>query len=704
MNNSLHETGRFDLADIFCVAFFSSRTYNFVAARLFGVGSLKFVLLAFSALALCALSTALVRGRAHRGSLILNLGFLMVAALCLSLWRNPGLEYWTWASQWSLLQFVVDVRKGLWALVAIGACRSKEALWRNLKIAAWINGLYLALQTGLFFVNGDWRAFYNTYTSFQLYNMAYGYELWLSASVFAATFLWENRWAYFPLAAVTSAFSLFYGSRGVIIAQLCFFVLWGLYFILLRRGASPLRSGLRLASLVLAAALCVTAIAPVTAWVSSRGSQVEAPSETLKPGDLPVGQVEESVPAVALSRTVSSLISGDLTQSNGRRNIAKLSLQAIKAHPLLGSGLFADRAFVGLDYEWGYSHNVFLEVASHFGLVGVALLVAMGIVVLRRLRKDDDLTALLLVLVCSSASKLLVSDSYLFLSWFWALVALVLWDVKFKRPWMVTGCCCLLALVALVLYLPVEKKRLTARQVTFDEPTALVLIGGHDIKKNQALVKYLANRGHQATAFLSMAHLSNAFKEELPMLAQTGWSFQDGGYSYASPRRQKSTQFREDLEATNQAFEALKLPAPQGYLPPYGTWSDVQVWRVGQKRDFVVDYTRDISQFKPYASLGLPESKCLLAYQLSGQDFDEPGALKTLLARGQGGKLLPLYLDPGKVKLAQADRLYAGLKAMGYKTMTLSELEAQFRSEAGTATWQEWLRNSYLVSALKGLI
>ena len=90
------------------------------------------------------------------------------------------------------------------------------------------------------------------------------------------------------------------------------------------------------------------------------------------------------------SRTIDSLAEGEFWHDNGRFDIWRLSLLAIKENPVFGQGFFGDRLYVGEELLWGYSHNVFLEVLSHFGIFGVLLLATLLFVTFKLIASNGN--------------------------------------------------------------------------------------------------------------------------------------------------------------------------------------------------------------------------------------------------------------------------------------------------------------------------
>lgn len=111
------------------------------------------------------------------------------------------------------------------------------------------------------------------------------------------------------------------------------------------------------------------------------------------------------------SRTMSLLNSGDITYDSGRDNIYQKCLDVLLENPVLGVGLFGDRAVLG----GAYCHNLFLEIGMNYGLFFGLFVVFSMIVLFGKsyfTAKGED-RSLLMVMTFSCLLPHMVSGSYL---------------------------------------------------------------------------------------------------------------------------------------------------------------------------------------------------------------------------------------------------------------------------------------------------
>lgn len=121
------------------------------------------------------------------------------------------------------------------------------------------------------------------------------------------------------------------------------------------------------------------------------------------------------------SRTIA-LFLRDKVHLSGREVIYSTIVDQIKTHPLMGIGLAGDRLYTG----GTYSHNIFLEIISGFGIIaGTIILLILGYITIRSLfLKNKAIANLMLMWFCIGFVALIVSGSYLTSFQFWIFLGL----------------------------------------------------------------------------------------------------------------------------------------------------------------------------------------------------------------------------------------------------------------------------------------
>ena len=111
-------------------------------------------------------------------------------------------------------------------------------------------------------------------------------------------------------------------------------------------------------------------------------------------------------------RLYTYLLGGGFLQTHTRQNIADIVLSGIKKRPLTGYGFAGDRLFGII-----YSHNIALELWASFGwIVGSIVLAWIVITLIRGIYagKNDFQKGFVLLLICTSFIKLLISGTLLY--------------------------------------------------------------------------------------------------------------------------------------------------------------------------------------------------------------------------------------------------------------------------------------------------
>ena len=124
----------------------------------------------------------------------------------------------------------------------------------------------------------------------------------------------------------------------------------------------------------------------------------------------------EDVDMFQQSRTVDLATSGEfLSHTSGRDDIQEVVKEKILERPVLGWGVGSDRKFVE-----GYSHNIFLEVFLHYGILGGGLLFIFLFGYLLKLYRNKSLLSLqdgrefFVTMFLFGFVPMLVSGSYLY--------------------------------------------------------------------------------------------------------------------------------------------------------------------------------------------------------------------------------------------------------------------------------------------------
>ncbi len=122
------------------------------------------------------------------------------------------------------------------------------------------------------------------------------------------------------------------------------------------------------------------------------------------------------------SRSIN-LFLRDEVHLSGRQILYEEIIGLIFLNPLIGIGISGDRAYLG-----GYTHNIFLEILSGFGVIfGALIIILLAFIIFRSLSgKDKYKSNLSLVWLCIGLVPLAVSGSYLTDFQFWIFLGLAI--------------------------------------------------------------------------------------------------------------------------------------------------------------------------------------------------------------------------------------------------------------------------------------
>ncbi len=272
-------------------------------------------------------------------------------------------------------------------LVVANAIRNRPLFMRYLYVTATV--VIVAGVVRLYFPSSQASGF--------AYSQYAGYQMLPAVIIFADDFLHSRRFRSAALLMLAVMLLLAAGARGPLLAVILYLVVKAAVAV---RRRPVVLVGLAVAALVFAQ--WFTAILPMMLGGLGRvfGSQGWS------------------------TRAIDRLIRGDFLEDRTRIALAEHSWDLIRQHPTTGVGLARDRPLLALamgehDPElvkgW-YSHNIFLELLLQWGVfIGGGLIVVLGALILRAVRRTDDTSTqrIVLIFVGIGLWPLLVSGSYL---------------------------------------------------------------------------------------------------------------------------------------------------------------------------------------------------------------------------------------------------------------------------------------------------
>jgi len=393
---------KLDIADLTFIVFFSSTVISVVLSKVFGFMHISrfatpFFLWGLTFLfVLCLIKYSLKR---WLNSVVLYFGIVLL--FLVSYIITPELAEWYSNSSWGLAYRVFRIDRGLYAFFAILLVREPKKILRNLKIVGFIWTPYLIwqavqrIQLGYFIVTEN----DGITTSKSLYTLSYGYNAVFIGLIFFMIYKKNKNKIYLALGWMLCCLAITFGSRGSLIVLGCYFLIWEL--LKLRTDLSKQRI-IRTFLLI----CLVVIVVPFYDYIIAA-----------------LGSVLESIGIQ--SRTLQSLLSSAISDTNGREKIWGAAIEQINRYFPLGAGAFGDRLSAGKVLAWGYCHSIILEMLASFGLVGAIVLCVMVNKSIKIIVSDMDYELVnLFVLFFSCSIKLLISDSFWYNAHFWGALAL----------------------------------------------------------------------------------------------------------------------------------------------------------------------------------------------------------------------------------------------------------------------------------------
>lgn len=283
-----------------------------------------------------------------------------------------------------------------------------EGLWKTLRFVALILFVYWSLVMLNSLLRGYWEDYDENGRLIKMrYNLTFGYSILLPIVVFYLNYRDQGNKLQLVLSMIGVIEVFLAGSRGPLICI-------GLLFIieLLRNLRYAWAWALIFIGVFLALLIAIVGV------------------ETI------LLAAQDFLQSLGLSsRSLDRLISGTMTDENGRDVIWQAAVESIRNSPIFGYGVYGDRPILYQYHFAGYPHNVFLELALQFGIPFTITLIALftpiafrGLFIESSKRWGNAFTVFFIV-----SSQLLLSMSFWYVPAFWALLATAVNLIKSER-------------------------------------------------------------------------------------------------------------------------------------------------------------------------------------------------------------------------------------------------------------------------------
>ncbi|WP_300409023.1 O-antigen ligase family protein [Lagierella sp.] len=237
------------------------------------------------------------------------------------------------------------------------------------------------------------------------YSLSFGYNMTFPTIMFIYNFGIKGKKIYLFLAILGCSIIFLHGNRGAILVTFLYICLM---FLSLSMRYTLSKKLILIISLSLIAGILIYYYEPLINYLTRVLSKKNI-----------------------ISRNFELLLSGDISNNNGRYVIWNTVVEAIKNGPLLGYGILGDRPFIYPIHYVGYSHNIVLEMIVSFGLLGFLIILYMIVdsIYMIFFCKDRH-TKDLFIILFSISSQLFLSMSFWYVWGFWATFAV---SCNYKR-------------------------------------------------------------------------------------------------------------------------------------------------------------------------------------------------------------------------------------------------------------------------------
>lgn len=636
MEEKINKEG-FSFASLIFIAFFTSRLLTKILSLFFGV---KGVFMTMAILALLYIIGIGIKIKNKEFTFlqffIAFFGLLFLTAL--TYYFNRDIGFWLAEREFGFAIKVFNVRDSISALLVILLIHDMGKISRALRIVGYINAIYFLVQIYLFYKVGNWSNYFVTAEAKAgTYNMNLGYDLAFCGFILLASFLKEpKRIVSYLLSIVTIAYAIVFGSRGVLILVAGFFFCYLVFFF--NELKEKNRYKYLIALVVVVAALTILLPKVNEYFLNLNIEKFESMSTEEKlEYEEKFGEIDEQALEVGdESRTLEMIKGGNFLESNGRTYIWKRGIEAFMNSPIYGNGIFGDRPYVGQRYQWGYSHNIIIELASNFGAIGLGLgTIMLGLIIYTFVKKDRDTKYIFLVFSALMA-KLLLSDSIYFVYIFWSMVGLLLLTY-FDRPekYRLKAFSALALLLATVVTVGFATKRDYDDQkfdaVEFEKPSTIIAITDYDRKYYNQILEILANNNIKASFFKDSDDL------DIKDLIKTGLDVQDYEKNTPSYKVADNEIIEEDLKKSEDLYESLGKEKAKAYITPFYSYTAATRYFLSDYRTFLLDNAYDITSYKNInesnrlyllANQIIVAKSPKVAYDMTEEDFEERQKLK----------------------------------------------------------------------------
>lgn len=313
---------------------------------------------------------------------------------------HPQYENYYTRPVFGIYEVFFGIKRGaIWGVLAFAGLHKGKKVLNCFHWGAAFLLLYSLYEAFKASVVGYWETYDATGELSQYsYSLTFGYQVIFCCIVFAFFFLENKRWYDLMAAVLSFALVILEGSRGPLVCLAVFFILY------LLAKSKEISMGKRWGFFVLIVVMSLIVLSfqdYLVPWLLDRIAALDIDS-----------------------RTITMLLSGNLSSDNARNIIFDLCWQHISKQGFWGMGPFGNRTFIAPAYYWGYPHNIVLELILDYGwMIAIVIMAAIVLATIRIFSKakKEELMVFCILLACNM--KLFLSSTYWAEVFFWGMLA-----------------------------------------------------------------------------------------------------------------------------------------------------------------------------------------------------------------------------------------------------------------------------------------
>lgn len=300
---------------------------------------------------------------------------------------------------------VFTFTSGVTILPIICLYKKSDDFLRTLTFAYFVKAVFSIML----YATGNFATIRSSITTNDSYSMAMGYEsliplLIMGYAVLRSKVFWQ-RMMFLVIALAMLWMVLTSGTRGAILCIIIFGFMYLMYGINYQFKALAKFGILAVALLLAYLCLYSTLLYDIGTFLTDMG---------------------------ITSRSINALLSGEISNDNGRLALQEKSFELIAQGGAFGTGFCSSR----YHFNGVYPHNIFLEIWIDMGYVGGSifiLLIAFAVIRFFVMVKDYQWRVLFLIFFSCAAGKLFVSSSFWMESFFWYAAAIGIAAIKSQK-------------------------------------------------------------------------------------------------------------------------------------------------------------------------------------------------------------------------------------------------------------------------------